>query len=62
MKKLFEGMDEDTRKALQKRNGAYGSEYREDVGGKELDEYNINDYRNIFSRGWEPDSEPDLQE
>lgn len=31
-----------------KRNGAYGSEYREDVGGKELDEYNINDYRNIF--------------
>ena len=34
VEKLFEGMDEDTRKALQKGNGAYGSEYREDVGGK----------------------------
>lgn len=47
VEKLFEGMDEDTRKALQKEWRIW-KEYREDVGGKELDEYNINDYRNIF--------------
>ena len=50
VEKLFEGMDEDTRKALQKGMAHMEAKYREDVGGKELDEYNINDYRNIFRR------------